>query len=167
MGETDRRLTVFSRRLGKLIVIAKGVRKINSRRAPYLDLFSHLTLFLSRGRTFDIITDVAPLNVFSKIRENLPSIAVAFHMAELTDRLLPERFPQLQIFSRLLHDLIILNSVKNAQLKALCDNYGLFLLWELGYLPPATVLTGSKLDRFLEEVMEKKIESSRLLTKLS
>jgi DNA repair protein RecO (recombination protein O) len=36
LGETDRILTVFSRQYGKIKILAKGVRKINSRRSGHI-----------------------------------------------------------------------------------------------------------------------------------
>jgi len=37
-GEADRILTIFTKNKGKISIVAKGVRKINSRRAPHIEL---------------------------------------------------------------------------------------------------------------------------------
>jgi DNA repair protein RecO (recombination protein O) len=41
---------------GKLSAIAKGVRKISSRKAGHLEPFTQVHLFLAKGRDLDIIT---------------------------------------------------------------------------------------------------------------
>ena len=39
-GEADRLLTLFTREMGKLRVVAKGVRKLRSRKAGHLEPFT-------------------------------------------------------------------------------------------------------------------------------
>lgn len=52
LGEADRILTLFTREQGLLRVVAKGVRRIPSRRGGHLEPFSHLVVVLSgRGES--------------------------------------------------------------------------------------------------------------------
>ena len=55
-GEADRILTAFTREHGKLRVIAKGVRKIRSRRAGHLEPFTHVMLQLAKSKELPIVT---------------------------------------------------------------------------------------------------------------
>jgi DNA repair protein RecO (recombination protein O) len=48
-GEADRLLTLFSREHGKLRAIAKGVRKMQSRKAGHLEPFMRSSLILAKG----------------------------------------------------------------------------------------------------------------------
>jgi len=48
-GEADRILTLFSLERGKFQAIAKGVRKIKSRKAGHLEPFTYVSLFLAEG----------------------------------------------------------------------------------------------------------------------
>ena len=59
LGEADRVLTVLTPRLGKLRVIAKGVRRPRSRIGGGLQLFSDVQLVLAVGRTFDVVTSTS------------------------------------------------------------------------------------------------------------
>jgi len=49
-GEADRILTVFTKKYGKIKVLAKGVRRITSRRGPNVELFNQVELVLHQGR---------------------------------------------------------------------------------------------------------------------
>ncbi|OGG03342.1 DNA repair protein RecO [Candidatus Gottesmanbacteria bacterium RBG_16_37_8] len=167
MGEADYRLTVLSKNSGKLVIIAKGVRKITSRKAPHLDLLNHLKLFLAKGKTFDILTDVEAIDNFSFLKTHLSRIAVSFKMIELVNRLIPEREEHTQIFGRLLSDFHLLNKHIKLDETKITDDFANYLLWQSGYLPQDQRLAGIKLERFLEDVCERTIKSNILLTKLS
>ena len=44
--ETDQLITFFTKRFGKIIARARGVRRLTSRRAASLDLFNNVAIFL-------------------------------------------------------------------------------------------------------------------------
>jgi DNA repair protein RecO (recombination protein O) len=91
LGEADRVLTVITPQLGKLKVIAKGVRRPKSRLGGSVEPFAELHLDLVRGRTFDVVTGVAIRRAFLRLRDELESAATAWYLAELADRSLEER----------------------------------------------------------------------------
>ena len=49
-GEADRILTLYTREQGKVRAVAKGARKMRSRKAGHLEPFTHITLQLARAR---------------------------------------------------------------------------------------------------------------------
>jgi DNA repair protein RecO (recombination protein O) len=55
-GEADRLLWIYTRKYGKLRALAKGIRKIRSRKAGHLEPFTRVALLLARGRDFFIVT---------------------------------------------------------------------------------------------------------------
>ncbi|KKS98584.1 MAG: repair protein RecO, DNA repair protein RecO (recombination protein O) protein [Candidatus Gottesmanbacteria bacterium GW2011_GWA2_43_14] len=165
MGEADVRLTVVTREFGRITVKAPGLRKITSRRAPYLDLFQHVKLFLTAGRTFNIITDVESYHGFEFLRTRLNRIGMAYKLTEICDRLLPENEAHFEVFDALLMAFRKLNDEKS-EAETVGDNFCLDLLKKLGYQPQTADLSGDKLNRALEEVMEKEIRSLPLLTKI-
>jgi DNA repair protein RecO (recombination protein O) len=85
VNDADRVLTVLTPSDGKLDVIAKGVRKTNSRKAGHLELFMHTALLVAQGRTWDIVTEVQTVESFRHLRENLEAIAAAAYICELID----------------------------------------------------------------------------------
>jgi DNA repair protein RecO (recombination protein O) len=57
VGEADRILTVFTKKYGKIRVIAKGVRRITSRRAGHIEVFTRVILTLHSYKNMDIVTE--------------------------------------------------------------------------------------------------------------
>jgi DNA repair protein RecO (recombination protein O) len=86
LGEADRVLTVLTPRLGKLRVIAKGIRRTRSRLGGGLEPFSDVHLVLAVGRTFDVVTQSALENPHLGLRDDLHSTAAAWYLVELVDR---------------------------------------------------------------------------------
>ncbi len=85
-GEADRLLTLYTRERGKVRAIAKGARKIRSRKAGHLEPFTRVTLQLARGRDLLIVTQADTLDAFLPIRENLVRTSQASYIVELLDR---------------------------------------------------------------------------------
>jgi DNA repair protein RecO (recombination protein O) len=86
LGEADRVLTVLTPRLGKLRVIAKGVRRTRSRIGGALEPFSDVQLVLAVGRTFDVVTSSSLEDPHLGLRNDLHSTATAWYVVELVDR---------------------------------------------------------------------------------
>lgn len=86
LGEADRVLTVLTPRLGKLRIIAKGIRRPRSRLGGGLEPFSDVHLVLAIGRTFDVVTQVALEEPHLGLRDDLHSTAAAWYLVELADR---------------------------------------------------------------------------------
>ncbi len=86
-GEADRLLTLFTPQLGKTRALAKGARKLTSRKAGHLEPFTHVKLQLARGRDLWIVTQADTLNPYLHLREDLILTGHASYVLELLDRL--------------------------------------------------------------------------------
>lgn len=84
-GEADRLLVLFTPGYGKLRVLAKGVRKVPSRKAGYVEPFMRSQFLLARGRNLDIVTQVEALESHQPVRSDLLRSAYASYLAELVD----------------------------------------------------------------------------------
>lgn len=100
-GEADRLLVVFTREKGKIRAIAKGVRKLTSRKAGHLEPFTLSHLQFSRGRDFWIVTQAETIDTFINIRENLLLTGYAVYAIELTDRFTFEEQDNRRLFQSL------------------------------------------------------------------
>ena len=89
-GEADRILTVFTQSRGKISIVAKGVRRITSRRAGNVELLNRVSLFLYQGKGMSILTEAEGLENFEKLKSDLSLSTVAFHIIELVDKLTAE-----------------------------------------------------------------------------
>ncbi len=114
-GEADRILKLFTLEKGKISAIAKGVRKIRSRKAGHLEPFTYVNLYLAKGRNLDIITQAETINPFMGLRENLERVAFASYVMELLDRFTYEEGQNVGIFRLLASTLSRLESQTNTE----------------------------------------------------
>lgn len=132
IGEADRVLTTLTPS-GKRRVVAKGARKIHSRLAGHIELFTHTTLMLAVGRNLHIVTQSSPLDRFERLRTDLERIGAAYYAAELADRLIEEESENRRAFDLLLGALRALDA--GAAVDLTLRAYELHLLDALGYRP--------------------------------
>jgi DNA repair protein RecO (recombination protein O) len=133
LGEADRLLTLYAPHLGKRRVTAKGVRKLTSRKAGHLELFTHSQLLLARGRSLDIVTQAETISSFPKLRTDLSKTSHVYYIGELLDRFTGEEVDNYPLFELLLQTLGRLNEGFNIGLTT--RFYELHLLELVGYQP--------------------------------
>lgn len=104
-GEADRLMVLFSRERGKLRAVAKGVRKMRSRKAGHLEPFTHVKLLLGRGRDIDIITQAEAIELNQNLREDILLASCASYLVELLDRFTAEEGPNRALFRLILESL--------------------------------------------------------------
>ena len=97
-GEADRMLWLYTRKLGKVQAIAKGVRKIRSRKSGHLEPFTCTNLMFARGRSFLILTQAETLDAYINIRENLLLVGYSSYITELIARFTSEEDDNQQIY---------------------------------------------------------------------
>jgi len=97
-GEADRLLHVFTPHLGRLRLLAKGVRKLSSRKAGHVELFTHVNLLVARGSTFDIVSQAEVLEPFRQLHEDLERASMAYYVGELVTRFTEEQDENAPLF---------------------------------------------------------------------
>lgn len=85
-GEADRILTLYSRERGKLRAVAKGARRIKSRKAGHIEPFTRVIMQLAKGRDLPIVTQAETVNAYLALRDDLVRMATASTVVELLDR---------------------------------------------------------------------------------
>ncbi|MEA4910386.1 MAG: DNA repair protein RecO [Chloroflexi bacterium] len=104
-GEADRMLTLYTREQGKMRCIAKGVRRLRSRKAGHLEPFTHVALMLARGRDLWIVTQAVTLDAYLPLREDLLRTGYAAYVIELLDRFTYEEGENRALFNLLVDTL--------------------------------------------------------------
>lgn len=102
-GEADRLLTLFTREHGRMRAVAKGARRIRSRKAGHLEPFTRVALVLARGRDLWIVTQAETLEANLALHGDLEGIGYASYVVELLERLTYEEGPNPNLY-RLLVD---------------------------------------------------------------
>jgi DNA repair protein RecO (recombination protein O) len=111
-GEADRLLWLFTRQLGKVRAVAKGVRKPRSRKAGHLEPFTLVELLLAQGRDLPIITQAEARDTFLDLRENLVKVGYASYIIELLDRFTYEEGENVGLYRLLSETLARINKEK-------------------------------------------------------
>lgn len=157
-GEADRILTVITRNHGKIKVIAKGVRKISSKRSAHIEPLNLSILNLHQGKMM-ILTEAETLYHHENLKNDLQKAGFAFYICELVDGLLPENQENPQVFNLLKDTLIKLEVTKNDRL--VLSKFEQDLLTILGFWPKERAFLEDS-DKFIEEIMEKKIKTKKI-----
>jgi DNA repair protein RecO (recombination protein O) len=108
-GEADRMLWLFTREIGKVQAIAKGVRKTRSRKSGHLEPFTRVELLLASGRDIPIVTQAEAKDAFLTLREDLVRVGYASYVVELLDRFTYEEGENIALYRLLSETLSRLN----------------------------------------------------------
>jgi DNA repair protein RecO (recombination protein O) len=132
-GEADRLLVLFTRETGKLRAIAKGARRLRSRKAGHLEPFTRVSLMLARGRDLWIVTQAQTVEAYLPLREDLLRTGYAAYAVELLDRFTYEEGENRSLYGLLCTTLERINSEPDIYLSI--RYYELRLLDLLGFRP--------------------------------
>jgi DNA repair protein RecO (recombination protein O) len=132
-GEADRLLWLFTRELGKVCVVAKGVRKLHSRKAGHLEPFTRAVLLLARGREMMIVTQAEAVDTFPLLRNDLLRMGYASYVVELLDRFTYEEGQNIPMYRLLADTLLRLCNETDSSL--VIHYYEVRLLDLLGFRP--------------------------------
>lgn len=102
LGEADRFVTLFTHDNGKMEVLAKGVRKITSRRASHIELLNLVRFHSIKTSKNFILTEIELINSFEKRKDTLKQCEIGFLVCELIDTLCPYGQTNKELFSRVL-----------------------------------------------------------------
>ncbi len=115
-GEADRVLTLCTP-LGKLEVIAKGARKVHSRKAGHIELFARAQFVISRvPNSWDVVSQVEMVAPHAVLRSDLVRGGYARYAVELLDRFFAQEEGGAALFDLLEHTLTWLGDASDLDL---------------------------------------------------
>lgn len=137
IGEADLMVSVFTRHRGRLGLIAKGVRKLTSRRGGHLDLFNLVELQGEERGAWRYLNEVTVVEAFDHIKSSEAWLERVFHLSELVDHLFPEADRYVDVFDALVQTLHQANQdISTGQCKlgeSLVREFEVCVLKALGY----------------------------------
>jgi len=98
LSDTDRLLTVYTEKFGKILIRAKGIGKKESKLKALIEPFNIYEFMLARSRTVDVLAGSWPQKEFIFLRQNLANLSLAIYFAELVDKLIPAPEPDEKIW---------------------------------------------------------------------
>ncbi len=136
-GECDQLLTVFTKEYGKVVFLAKGIRKESAKLAGHLGLLNMSETVFVRRRQFKIITSAAERENFSTLKKDATKVQSAKHIANLADVCVLEEEKDEAVFNLAVGALDYLNrkEMNPFELKMFLRYFEFKFLSLLGYEP--------------------------------
>jgi len=163
-GEADKLISVFTKEEGKIRVLAKGIRKLTSRRAGHTELFNHLKITVVKHRDLYILSEAVSYSKNISIENDLDRIIYLYCIAEIIDHLVldDQALPDVYfLFKSALQD------IYDMDINLLTKKFPVLIseiLSVLGFLPPGTDdISLIKILHLVEKFSEKKLKVVRLL----
>lgn len=150
----DISFSIFTEEEGKLTGIAKGIRKITSRRAPHIQTGNLVEIELSgRGETV-YLQNSTLISAFSQIRDDEKKTQFLYTFFFILDRLLPEHqqeHPMYQATQSFIFEMAKSSNYSTADFSLHLSKF----LMQAGYVNEPKPL--SELIRTVEEVINEKV----------
>lgn len=134
IGESDRLVTVLTRKEGLLRAFVRGARNIKNKNCTATQLLCYSRLNFYKGREKYIIDDSEPVEVFFELRKDIERMALAQYFCELALALAPEEGEAGDFLRLMLNSLYYLAHGKRPtkQIKAVTE---MRMLSMAGYMP--------------------------------
>lgn len=108
-NEADRLLTLYTEEKGKVTAIAKGVRKISSKKRGHLELFNLVDIQAIDHKGWYILTQVESIKTYPELKNDLQLTTYGYYISEIFEKLVPELEPNETLFKILTKTLDYIN----------------------------------------------------------
>lgn len=135
-GETGKRIVVLTKEHGKMLLSARGSKKLKSGTMAATQLFSYCEFTLYEGRGFFSITQADVIESFYEIRNNFDRLSYGAYILELTERAAFEELENNSSFDLLLRTLFVLSKGRQNP-RLITVIYIIRLLKECGFMSEA------------------------------
>lgn len=108
--ESAKIITVFTKDLGKISVIAKGAKRPTSKFGGRIEPLTLLDMSIAEGRNLDILSQCETIESFRKIKNNPDLLVIALYFLRIINKSLEDRQKNLNLF-KLLY--IVLSKLEN------------------------------------------------------
>jgi len=136
--ENDSLITVYTLNFGKLALIARGTKKLQSKLAAHTEPLSLINLMIIKGRGFDYIGGAANREVYFNIRADLNKLYYAGQALKIFNKLVKGDQADKRLFFLLVNWLALLDNYSDFDKEngsLLFSFFILKFLVELGYQP--------------------------------
>ncbi len=147
--EFDQTVSLYTREMGKIEVLAKGIKKIVSKNSSNLEVLSVVDVEVIQGKGIDYLGRVQPIKFFKNIYSDLDKISLASYVVKIADINILVGEKDEDIFNLLFSFLEFLDSSELVRSSQLATSF-IFKLWHcLGFSESDTAS-----DRWVENSWE-------------
>jgi len=156
-GEADKYISIISEEHGLMDFVARGARRITSKKAPHLDLFNLVKFQTGRGDQPRFLEQVESIAYYPEIKKNFAKVGLCLTIIEILVNTLPLEVEDREIY---LSTKSFLEAVEKSdspkENNRLGRKFGLYILRHLGY-PLPKLPQSAKLTTYFESIMSKKL----------
>ncbi len=99
LSNQDKVITLFTHEFGKIVVFAKGVKKITSRRLPHLETGNLIKALVNQKDHRFYLNQTTLRSGFTSIKDNEIKTSFLYFFLFILERLLPENQPEPEIYN--------------------------------------------------------------------
>lgn len=149
-----------------MTVIARGIRKLTSKRAGSVELFNLIRAQIVLGKgNLATLAEVQALETFRPWRKQLGRVTLAYQVCEAVDKLTADQQPHPQVFNILVSALSQIGRV-GSNWQDQVQTWLVAVVRDLGYWPQNLEFTGDIFE-FMEGISSRSYNSQRLLKRLT
>jgi DNA repair protein RecO (recombination protein O) len=164
--EADQILTLWTKELGKVRVLAKSVRLPKSKLIYNLNELSVIDIEVIGHKNLPVVISANCRTNFRNLKDDLIKMGTAIYAAELMLKLTADEHPNKQAYD-LMHDFFRqLNNTGEIEHYSLIDEFALNLSTTLGFGRPEKIKSHMDVRSFIEQLIERNIKSESLLNQL-
>lgn len=101
IGEADKSFVLYTEKFGKIKLIGKGIRKINSKLRQNIKFFSLLRVEFVEGKYFKKLTGAEVIKEYKEIKKDLTKLKIVYFFADVLDNLEKEENREIKIWNLL------------------------------------------------------------------
>jgi len=146
-------ISLFTQDLGRLMIFAKGIKKITSRRSPHLQTGNLINILVSHKNDHYYLQESQLISGFSKLKKDENKVEQLYSFLFVLDRLLPEQQKETKIYNLTKNFLIDLS--KSFESETIIIRYLTKAMKLMGYLDKK--VSSPELKSLIEEIINEKI----------
>lgn len=167
----DVKFIVYTPDYGKIVIIAKGAKKITSKLNSHLEFFSVTKVMIAKGAAVNRLAGAQIVEAHKNIIRDNHKTIIALYFLEVINLLVKYDFEDDFIFEIIVKFLSLININQNRQDNLLLLNKSLFeLLDHLGYRPEikSNKQKGliAQFNKVVMEVSDREVKSYEMVSKL-
>lgn len=161
-GEADKFIKVLTRSHGLIDLVAKGARRLTSKKSSHLDNLNLIRFNTGRGNSPQYLSQVESIEVFSNIKASLYKVRSCFYLTEILKHTLVESQPDENLFFEFRKFLNLLNELPaDDSSREAAVAFQLFLIDHLGFSRPSDERPEALVPYF-ESLIDRHLTSPKL-----
>ena len=157
-SEADAIVTLLTLDFGKKSFVAKGIKRLTSKKRGTLEPFSEISFSATETNALPILTETQSLNHFSGVRSDLKKVTVAYYFLELVSKVSYEGQKDEDLYKIVYKYLKVLENT--SRLKTLRKSFAKEILVHGGFWSEDQEIP--EIDFGVEKIIEKSLNSLRV-----